>query len=344
MWDDLEDASVFVANPHARGSGPGGMAVIGAARLAGAATTSIAGYLDLGPLGMPVEPLEKEPAFGIRHVTPKVVNKKDLHMPGSDNEMRIHFVFTDQEARIQGGYHAHGSRDAVGEVLSKMKESRMNSGAQKLADAAAFQAALVCDRVCIVAGGVGNTSTGKDEGMTNLSQSPSVDSLSRESGESRFVFYKRVAGALDQATPAVPAAGKQGGGGSYPSGALSIPHPIDNQYGGGEDEQADVNIAVRHTLFFGGDLDDWLEITRQHGMNTKAAENTKMGESDGTIDGAIMGGARNTLTLVNLRSAENSRTKPDDNGVSRVNGATAYEELVQTVLEVRTAGEGPSWV
>lgn len=338
-WDDLEDASVFVANPHARGSGPGGMAVVGAARLTGAATTSIAGYLDLVPLDKPVAPLQEEPVFGIRRKSPNIVDK-DLTVPGSDNDMRIHFVFTDQEGRIGPGYHARGSKDAVGKLLSEMKESRTKSGAQTLANAAAFQAALVCDRVCIVADGVGNTATGKESGI-NLPASPSPSlsfgTLSRGSDEGRFAFYERIAGALDQVTPATPATEKQGGGKNYPAAALGIPTPVVNSScGHGKDEQPNARSAVQHTVFFGGDLDDWLEVSRQHGMNMKALGNTK---KVGETGGATTGGPRNTLTLVNVRSAEKGRTKPNDAGVSRVNGATAYEDLVQAVREARTADE-----
>lgn len=130
-WDELEDASVFVANPHARGSGPGGMAVIGAARLTGAATTSIAGYLDLSPpagSGAAEQPPE---IFGVRRSPEAVDNKKkDPAGCSPERDSRIHFVFTDQEGRIsRGGHHARGSTDAVGQMMSKIEEAREKAGA-----------------------------------------------------------------------------------------------------------------------------------------------------------------------------------------------------------------------
>lgn len=329
-WDALEDASVFVANPHARGSGPGGMAVIGAARLTGAATTSIAGYLDLAPAGLPTEKeklLEEEPVFGIKRIGPKAAGaeKKKENDPA---ETRVHFVFTDQEGRIdRGGYHAAGSTDSVGHILGKMEESRKRAGAQTLADAAAFQAALVCDRVRIIAGDErhGGGATGKaapSPPPPPPQQQPLT--LVRGEDEGRFTFYERIARALGEAAPAVPAAGKQGGGGNYPAAALGAPRPA---FGGAANEdggkQPDADgSSVQHTVFFGGDLDDWLEVTRHHGANARAA---------GVRPGGGVGG---TLTLVNLRSPEKGWTKPDEAGVLRVNGATAYEELAQAVHEV----------
>lgn len=93
--------------------------------------------------------------FGIRHKSPNVVDKKDIVAPGSDSDMRIHFVFTDQEGRLDRGYHARGSKDAIRKILSEIRKSRADSEAQTLDNAAAFQAALACDRVCIVTDGVG---------------------------------------------------------------------------------------------------------------------------------------------------------------------------------------------
>ena len=335
-WDELEDASVFVANPHVRGSGPGGMAVIGAARLTGAATTSIAGYLDLAPAGLPEKPLEEEPVFGVRRIVPKVSDdKKDPAMRG-ESERRIHFVFTDQEGRIdRGGHVARGSTGTVGQILGKMEESRKKAGAQTLADAAAFQAALVCDRVRIVA----ESERPRAAGMGTAPPAPPAPPLLvRGVDEGRFTFYERIVSALDGATPAAPAAGKQsggggGGGGNYPAAAFAAPRPAfgggNAARNGGDDELPDAaDASVQHTLFFGGDLDDWLEVTRHHGANTKAA---------GWRSG---GGAGGTLTLVNLRSAEKGWTKPDSDGVLRVNGATAYDELAQAVREAATGGVG----
>ncbi|CAM9322269.1 unnamed protein product, partial [Hapterophycus canaliculatus] len=306
-WDDLEDASVFVANPHARGSGPGGIAVIGAARLTGAATTSIAGYLDLAPVGIPdEEPERAKEVFGIRRIYAKLEGEDVAAHAPSERDVRVHFVFTDQEGRIgQGGHHARGSTCAVGQMLSKMDESRKKAGKQSLADAAAFQAALVCDRVRIIA----------DEDARRVARNdpaaPALQTMVRADEEGRFDFYERIAKALQEVTPAAPAAGKKGGGrggtgSTYPAEALSA---------------SETSQAEQHTLFFGGDLDDWLEVTRQHGINNKAA---------GTA-----GEGANTLTLVNLRSPEKGWAKPNDAGVLRVNGATSYEELVQAVLEAR---------
>lgn len=320
-WDTLEDASVFVANPHARGAGPGGMAVIGAARLTGAATTSIAGYLDLTPSGEPEKSLD-EPVFGI-HRSPKAASPEP--------DPRIHFVFTDQEGRLnRGGHHARGSTDAVGQMLSKVEESRKKAGAQTLADAAAFQAALVCDRVHVVAGkGSHRRAAGKNTAVVNPA-SPLV----RGYGEGRFMFYERIAGALQAAVPAVPAAGKySGGGGNYPAEVLAPPpRPTFGDSGKGKGEQPGAVAAAQHTLFFGGDLDDWLEVTRHHGMRTKALGNK--------IGGSGLSGGSSTLTLVNLRSAEKGWTKPDDASVLKVNGATAYEELAQAVREACAGGGG----
>lgn len=333
-FDALEDASVFVANPHARGSGPGGMAVIGAARLTGAAMTSIAGYLDLGPTGKN-KPLEEEEelAFGLKRIGPKAADAKKNEKKEDPAEARVHFVFTDQEGRIErGGYCAAGSTGSVGQILGKMEESRKKAGAQTLADAAAFQAALVCDRVRIVAGDErqGGGATGEATPSPPTPPPPQPPTLVRGGDEGRFDFYERIVRALEEAVPAVPAAGKRGGGGgdNYPAAALGAPRPA---FGGaangdgGKPPDAD-GSGVQHTLFFGGDLDDWLEVTRHHGANARAAR------------GRPGGGADGTLTLVNLRSAEKGWTKPDEAGVLRVNGATAYEELAQAVREVVAGG------
>lgn len=320
-WDELDDASVFVANPHARGSGPGGMAVIGAARLTGAATTSIAGYLDLAPAGAPPEKPLGEPVFGTRR-SPKAVDKKDGPEATPESDMRVHFVFTDQEVRIDhGGHHARGSTDAVGQMLSGVEKSRKNTGAQTLANAAAFQAALVCDRVHIVAQGVNHRA--EDGGPAAVDP---ASPLVRVAGEGRFAFYERVAGALDEAEPTAPAAGKHAGGDSYPADVLVPPCPTTGGDGRGKGGEPGATAAARHTLFFGGDLDDWLEVTRHHGTRAKA----KVGGPGGT--------SSSTLTLVNLRSAEKGWAKPDGAGVLKVNGATAYEELAQAVREARAGG------
>ena len=334
-WDELEDASVFVANPHARGSGPGGMAVIGAARLTGAATTSIAGYLDLSPSAGSGAAEQSPEIFGVRRSPEAVDNKKkDPAGCSPERDSRIHFVFTDQEGRIsRGGHHARGSTDAVGQMLSKIEESREKAGAQTLANAAAFQAALVCHRVHVVAGEGIHRAADKDATVKPAS------TLVREHGEGRFDFYERVAGALHHAEPAVPAAGKHGGGGggNYPAEVIAPPRLTfggnGNGNGNGKSEHPGTIAVAQHTLFFGGDLDDWLEVTRHHGMRAKAS---------GKEAGGPAGAGGSTLTLVNLRSAMKGWAKPDDAGVLKVNGATAYEELAQAVREARAFGGGGS--
>lgn len=297
-WDALDDASVFVANPRARGSGPGGMAVISAARLTGEAAASIAGYLDLAPEPSTVAKAAEgeegsKPVFGIK-VNPEV--------DGSDNwdhkshektsKRRIHFVFTDQEVR--GGTNtAFGSTNIVGKTLNEMKNSRAHSGAQTLADAAAFQAALVCDEVCIVSvhlPGVG----GADD---DVRREAAVQRLSRRAGEGRFYFYERIASALEESMPAVPVAGREG----------VTNYPVEELSPSGESTDDSV-------VFWGGDLDDWLEITRKQ----RFCKGSK-------------------LTLVNVHSAEKGWAK-DEDGVARVNGATAFEELCQAVHD--QGGEG----
>ena len=46
-YDDMEDASVFVANPFKPGTGPGGLDIVSAARLSGEGTVNISGYIDI---------------------------------------------------------------------------------------------------------------------------------------------------------------------------------------------------------------------------------------------------------------------------------------------------------
>lgn len=295
-WDTLEDASVFVANPHARGSGPGGMAVVGAARLTGASTTSIAGYLDLAPY----------PSAGVAEEAPKpaalgssaafrVSSTPHEEVKRTDKDIRIHFVFTDQEGRLgHGGNTARGSKCQVGKMLAKMHESRVTAGSQSLADAASFQAALVCTKVFILSEGVA-----ENGGVKIASQT-----LVRDDTEGRFTFYKRIAAALQKASPAAPAAGSERVG-NNPLEALL-------RTGG----------ANAHTVIFGGDLDDWLEITREHAIYRKKTEGAEMA----TVE-------ESTLTLVNLRSAEKGWTKDGERGVTRVNGATAYEALCEAMRE-----------
>lgn len=296
-WDTLEDASVFVANPHARGSGPGGMAVIGAARLTGAATTSIAGYLDLAPspsAGVAQE-APKTPTFGVSPAS-QVASTPRKAVQKTDEDMRIHFVFTDQEGRIKyGGTTARGSSYEVGQMLAKMQESRGTAGSQSLADAASFQAALVCSKVFILAEGIDGKGSGKIAPQT----------LVRDGTEGRFAFYERIAAALQDASPAAPAAGRKGVT-NYPLEALL-------RAGG----------TNTHTVFFGGDLDDWLEVAREHGMYRKKTDGEKLTRAD-----------KSTLTLVNLRSAEKGWAKDDEGGVARVNGATAYEALCEAMREI----------
>lgn len=296
-WDTLEDASVFVANPHARGSGPGGMAVIGAARLTGAATTSIAGFLDLAPApsaGVAQE-ATKTPTYGVSAAS-QVASTPRKAVQKTSEDLRIHFVFTDQEGRIElGGNTAHGSSCKVGQMLAKMQQSRGTAGSQSLADAAAFQAALVCSKVCILAEGIDGKGSGRIAPQT----------LVRGDTEGRFAFYERIAAALQDASPAAPAAGREGVT-NYPLEAIL-------RAGG----------TNARTVFFGGDLDDWLEVAREHGMYRKKTDGEKLMRAD-----------KSTLTLVNLRSAEKGWMKDEEGGVARVNGATAYEALCEAVREV----------
>ncbi|CBJ28634.1 conserved unknown protein [Ectocarpus siliculosus] len=294
-WDDLEDASVFVANPHVLGTGPGGMSVICAARLTGSATTSVAGYLDLGSPGMSDAKVPQgESVFGIRQSVPE----RKEPAPAPSNDARVHFIFTDQEARIGGGgHHALGSKDTVGTILSKVEESRKSAGSQSLADAAAFQAALACDTARII-----------HEERSQGPATPTFRTLVRGDGEPRFRFYERIAAALEDSSPIAPAALKKkagGGVGTYPAAALG---------------STAGHVEPQHTLFFGGDLDDWLEVTRQHEIRAK--------------------GGKGTLTLVNVRSAEKGWTKANEGRVLRVNGASSYEELTQAVREARGGGGG----
>lgn len=313
-WDSLEDASVFVANPHVRGSGPGGMAVISAARLTGAAKTSVAGYLDLATPSAPGDTPE-EPVFGIG--TSPEADREDLRTSDevsskASKDMRAHFVFTDQEMRLpRKGHSARGSTCAVGKILAKMEESRKKAGAQTLANAAAFQAALVCDRVFIVARGNSADEIGTKSSGSKLES----QYLVRDDNEGRYTFYERIAAAFEGITPSAPAAGREGVN-NYQIEALG--HGKSNSSG------------PMHTVFFGGDLDDWLEVTRQHDMNKGKGVRQNIKE-------ARAGFSASTLILVNLRSAEKCWTKDEDN-VVRVNGATAYEELGQAVREVRVAG------
>lgn len=306
-WDALDDASVFVANPRARGSGPGGMAVISAARLTGEAAASIAGYLDLAPVPSTVAKAAEgeersKPIFGIK-VNPEVDGSDswDKERHEKTHDRRIHFVFTDQEVR--GGTNtAFGSANIVGKTLNEMKTSRAQSGAQTLADASAFQAALVCDEVCIVAAHLPGVSD-VDHGVR---REAAVQRLSRRSSEGRFSFYERIASALEESMPAVPVAGREGVT-NYPVEELS---PSAESTGGS-------------VVFWGGDLDDWLEITHQQRFYK------------GSKRGKTVGGSR--LILVNVHSAEKGWANDEDD-VARVNGATAFEELCQAVHD--QSGEG----
>ncbi|CAN0403384.1 unnamed protein product, partial [Ectocarpus fasciculatus] len=298
-WDELEDASVFVANPHVLGTGPGGMSVICAARLTGSATTSVAGYLDLGSPGVmsAAKKPQGESVFGVRQ---SVAPETKEPAPAPSNDARVHFVFTDQEARIgSGGHHALGSKDAVGTILSKVEESRKSAGSQSLAGAAAFQAALVCDTVRII-----------DEDRRQDPATPKFRSLVRGDGEPRFRFYERIVAVLDDSCPIAPAAAKKNG--TAGAGVSTYPAPALGSTAS--------HVEPQHTLFFGGDLDDWLEVTRQHEMQAK--------------------GGKGTLTLVNVRSAEKGWTEANEARVLRVNGATSFEELTQAVREARSGGGG----
>lgn len=336
-WEDLEDASVFVANPHARGSGPGGMAVIAAARLTGESTTSIAGFLDLAPspsaaaAGNPDKEPET-PVFGIK-ANPEVSKKEAAVVKGAKEKptKRVHFVFTSQEGRYRfGGQCARGSMCQVGQMLAKMETSRAEGGAQTLADASAFQAALVCDKVCIVSegeeGGEAQMEASGADGKVIASQS-----LVKGDDEGRFAFYQRIAAALEAATPATPAAGREGIK-NYPMSAL---RPSGGGGRGGKTGGTDGSRPV-HTVFFGGDLDDWLEVTREYSMY-KGKTVSKMLTADDRGGAEATAGEESTLTLVNLHSSEKGHTK-DEDGVARVNGATAYEELCQAIREARGAG------
>lgn len=379
QWDDLDDASVFVANPHARGSGPGGMAVVAAARLTGASTTSIGGYLDLAPhplASSPVEPATK-PMFGIKGSTRKsyaeAVKTEQVARADVGVELgtvgvgrqarRVHFVFADQALSLEyGAYHATGSTSAVGTILSKMEESRIKGGAQTLADAAAFQAALVCDRVIVLPeiqrGGEGEDGERKVSAAPATGVTPAGDwktlskNLVRGATEGRFQFYERLSAALKSATPAAPAAGKEGVG-TYPVEALRGDVDVsDSGWAGGES----VRKGTVHTVFFGGDLDDWLQVTREHGMSRPkvveaavpgGADDERGASSGGEIgdvgkgqddwEAPRRGSTGDTLTLVNLHSVEKGLVK-QRGCVTRVNGATAYTELAEAVLHGRGHG------
>lgn len=180
----------------------------------------------------------------------------------------------------------------------QVEESRKSAGNQSLAGAAAFQAALVCDTVRII-----------HEERLQDPATPTFRTLVRGDGEPRFRFYERIAAVLDNSSPIAPAAAKKTGAGggvsTYPAAALG---------------STASHVGPQHTLFFGGDLDDWLEVIRQHEIQAK--------------------GGKGTLTLVNVRSAEKSWTKANEARVLRVNGATSHEELTQAVREARSGGGG----
>lgn len=337
-WDALEDASVFVANPNMRGTGPGGVAVIAAARLTGAATTSISGYLDLAPktTGGDLDEVDKTGETSVNSRGNKITAKIDPTTKDEDNPTapadstkgaailktkRIHFVFTDQEARVKvGAYAGEASSKAVGSIVSGMQKSRELTGAQSLADAAAFQAALVCDKVHIIAGT-------KDEFGRDGSSGAGGLVVVRGSGEDRLAFFERISAVLDNATPTVPAVGQDGLGRNYPGELLRGGVDV----GVGDDSAGDKSASV-HKVFFGGDLDDWLEVTREYGMyKEKRNSNQVQGMHGADADG-------DTLTLVNVRSSERGWTRDDDTGILRVNGATAYQELVEAMRDACGGG------
>ena len=313
-WDELEDASVFFADPRARGSGPGGMAVIGAARLTGEATTSIGGYLDLAPRPSAADKVAEEkvrskPVFGIKVVgTYPDKNELDNKTPENTAERRIHFVFTDQAVKISGVV-ASRTANQIGATLAKMHASRALSGAQKLADAAAFQAALVCDKVCVMSATVPDNTNSDNAGKATVLQR-----LARGADEGQFSFYERIAAVLEDAAPAAPAAGRTG----------VTNYPVDELNSGGKQGNDSV-------VFFGGDLDDWLEVTRQHCMSKKGVALGKKVEVARGQDGEWeVGSGGSKLILVNVHSAEQGWAT-DESGVSRVNGAAAFEELCEAV-------------
>lgn len=342
-WDVLEDASVFVANPHARGSGPGGMAVIGAARLTGAATISACGYLDLAPLHTTASPTELEdakektkPRAYVSWSAKKMEERKVM-----EGKRRVHFVFTDQATTIlRGGNFARGSSCALGKVLSKMQESRDESSAQTLADAAAFHAAIVCNRVVVLArgrnGDAAAEGTGTESGGGGNSNFCRALPLyfTRGEDEDRFQFYERITLAFQTVNPTAPAVGKDDidhysaevlSGGGF-GGVSESKHADSGAAGGGS----------KHTVFFGGDLDDWLEVTRKFEARKKAFEarkkafETRVSRGDGEKKVDEAADEEYTLILVNVKSAEKC-VKKDEGGITRVNGATAYTELCEAV-------------
>lgn len=299
-WDSLEDASVFVANPHARGTGPGGMAVIGAARLTGAATATIGGYLEIAPRLSAPSPVVTEHT-GREHAKSNAGSRARTN---DETKTRVYFTFTDQA--VDGGMTtASSSQGRLGATLWAMRYSRSQSGEQTLSDAVAFQAALVCDRVLVIPE---RSSRGVDhdvsdepgcvgderEGGISWNRNFSAMELARGDNEERFAFYRRLRAALGRVVPAAPAAGKPG--------APSYPTEVFHARGGGDAPKRAV------TIFLGGDLDDWLEVARERKEGNEGVP----------------------MIMVNVRSAERGVDKEEER-VYRVNGATAYSELGEAV-------------
>lgn len=348
-WATLDNATVFVANPQARGTGPGGMAIIGAARLTGEATKTIGGYLDLGPctlsrehsvtgwgsvsstVSKPWEPdTTARTVAGSRDLSAEGVVTGNSH--GPPMHFQVHFVFVDQPIISSRASHtANSSFREVGQMLSNIEKSRNSSNAQTLADASALQAALVCNRVIILSGNAkpaddvargAETSTGGIIGSHVISNEPPLE-LVRGKDEGRFPFYQRLVAALDRTTPATPAAGKEVSNyqwGTFHGGVIG---------GKPEEDDASGRNQAMHTVFFGGELDDWLEIIRE-----LDASRIKRGAVSPSLKGTTITPKKPAIILVNVRSAEKVLIK-DEGDVMRVNGATSYGELVEAVALAR---------
>ena len=236
-FNDMHDASVFVANPNASGNGPGGIDILTAAKLTGGTgTINVAAYIEIEPV---------EAARGDAPLP------EDRWMQGD----RYHFVNCDQTLNVRCTGASATSQcqpiaDAVRRVASLGSRPLTAAAAEhdepagrtplRLRDAASLMAAAAADRVVVLHEVPGGSGDGKKRRGRTL--------FARREGETVAQLMRRMDTFLTDATACLPALDPQ-------------PTRLDASAWKWEVREEAAKSA--RLLVFGGELEDWLAIERE---------------------------------------------------------------------------------
>jgi len=164
--DDLstfDDASAYVANPNAKGTGPGDMQILTAQRIGGRGTTNLACFMDI------------KTTPGVRS---GCTRSRDVIVTNVDDTLAI------------GSRDVRSGARSIAACLKRVVEARQMTA--PLHTLALFQAAALSDRVVVVHGGASRGGDGSESAKTADGGTRTAAAFDRKSDESTFRFFKRV--------------------------------------------------------------------------------------------------------------------------------------------------------